>query len=320
MKPAKYRHALPQMGDKLFLADGGLETTLVFHRGLDLPLFAAFGLVETEEGRAELARYIAPYVEVARRDGRGLILDTATWRANPNWGAKLGYTAAQLDAVNVRAVEFLQEIRAAEERPDAPLVICGVVGPGGDGYAPDDFMTAEEAERHHAAQVASFARAGADFVAAVTMTYLEEAVGIARAARAAGMPVCVSFTVETDGRLPSGMTLAEAITACDAATDGYPAYYMINCAHPTHFRDALAEGGAWIGRIGGIRANASRMSHAELDEAPELDAGDPEELGRDYRALREMLPNLRVLGGCCGTDHRHVGAISHACRDHAHMV
>ena len=163
-----------------------------------------------------------------------------------------------------------------------------------------------------------FAAAGADLVTVMTMNYVEEAIGVARAAKAAGMPVVVAFTVETDGRLRTGMGLGEAIAACDAATGGYPAYYMVNCAHPTHFRDVLG-GGGWLERIGGIRANASKMSHDELDEAPELDAGDPDELAEDYRGLMRVLPKLRVLGGCCGTDHRHVGAISGAC-SHVHST
>jgi len=319
MTLAKYRNALPQLGDEILLTDGGLETTLVFHRGLELPHFAAFGLLRSDMGRAELARYYASYVEIADRDGRGLVLDTATWRSNPDWGTTLGYSPEALDAINVEAVDFIRAIRDAAETPAAPMVLNGVLGPRGDGYAPDSYMTADEAEAYHGRQVRVFEAAGADMVSAVTMTYLEEGLGIARAAKAAGMPVAVSFTVETDGRLRTGMPLGETIEACDAATGGYPVYYMINCAHPSHFRDVL-EGGGWLARIGGIRANASKMSHAELDEAPELDAGDPEELGRDYLELMRLLPNLRVLGGCCGTDHRHIGAISRACRDHAHAA
>lgn len=319
MAHAIHRNALPQMGDDCFLTDGGLETTLVFHRGLDLPHFAAFGLLRTDAGRAELARYYASYVEIAKRDRRGLVLDTATWRSNPDWGARLGYAPEALDAVNAEAVGFIRAIRDAEATPDAPMLLNGVVGPRGDGYAPDFHMTAAEAEVYHGRQVRVFAAAGVDMVSAITMTYVAEGVGVARAAAAAGLPAVVSFTVETDGRLRDGAALGAAIEACDAATGGSPAYYMVNCAHPSHFRDELS-GGAWLQRIGGVRANASKMSHAELDAAPELDAGDPEELGRDYRDLMRLLPNLRVLGGCCGTDHRHIAAISRACAGHAHAA
>jgi homocysteine S-methyltransferase len=309
---AKHRQALPQMGERLFLSDGGMETTLIFHEGLELPHFAAIVLIASEAGREALRRYYAPYVAIARRDGRGLVLDTPTWRASADWAAPLGMTPEALEALNVEAVRFVAGIRAAEATPATPIVVDGVVGPRGDGYDPAFVMSAAEAEGYHARQVAVLARAGADMVGALTMSYVEEAVGIARAAAAEGIPVAVSFTVETDGRLRTGMTVEAAVEACDAATGGYPAYYMLNCAHPSHFRDALGAG-AWQGRIGGIRANASKRSHAELDAAPELDEGDPAELAADYRALMRMLPRLRVLGGCCGTDHRHVGAISGAC-------
>jgi homocysteine S-methyltransferase len=221
-------------------------------------------------------------------------------------------TPAALEAANAEAVRFVAALRHTQATRRSPILVSGAVGPRGDGYNPDRLMTADEAEAYHARQVAVLTAAGADMVSALTMSYLGEAVGIARAAEAVAVPVVVSFTVETDGRLRDGTTVAAAVAACDAATGGYPAYYMLNCAHPSHFRGELAEG-AWRGRIGGIRANASRLSHAELDAAPELDEGDPAELARDYRELVRLLPGLRVLGGCCGTDHRHVGAISGAC-------
>jgi homocysteine S-methyltransferase len=314
---AKYRHALPQLGEGLFLTDGGLETTLIFHEGIELPHFAAFDLMRTAEGRAALGRYFARYVELAKREGRGLVLESATWRANPDWGRKLGYSPEALDRVNAEAIAFLQEIRAREETPASPMVVSGNVGPRGDGYRPEMLMDAEEAEAYHGRQVRVFEAAGADLVTVMTMNYVEEAIGVARAAKAGGMPVVVGFTVETDGRLRTGMGLGAAIAACDAATGGYPVYYMVNCAHPSHFSGVL--GGRWVERIGGIRANASRMSHDELDEAAELDAGDPEELAAAYRGLMRVLPGLRVVGGCCGTDHRHVGAISGAC-SHVHAT
>ncbi|MFO1141927.1 MAG: homocysteine S-methyltransferase family protein [Amaricoccus sp.] len=315
---AKYRRALPQMGDRLFISDGGMETTLIFQQGIDLPHFAAVVLLRTAEGRAALARYFAPYLEIARRDGRGLVLDTPTWRASPDWAVPLGCTVEALDDANRQAVAFVRAIRDAEETPATPIVVDGVIGPRGDGYRPSSLMTAAEAEAYHARQVDVLADAGADMLSALTMTYADEAIGIARAARAASIPVVLSFTVETDGRLRSGMTVVEAVAACDAATDAYPAYYMLNCAHPTHFRDQLVDGG-WRRRIGGIRANASKASHAEIDDSPVLDDGDPAELAAEYRVLAEMLPALRVLGGCCGTDHRHVSAISDAC-GHRHAA
>lgn len=309
---SKYRKRLPQLGDELFLTDGGLETTLVFHDGIPLPSFAAFDLLKTEEGIGVLRRYFERYVEVARAQEVGLVLETPTWRANPDWGTKLGYDALALSDANRRAVGLLLEIRQAFETRRTPIVISGNLGPRGDGYVPGARMSAPEAEAYHAPQIETFAATDADMAAAFTMNYTEEAIGIALAARSARMPVAISFTTETDGRLPSGTSLAEAITRTDEATGGYPVYYMINCAHPTHLGPAFEEDGAWRERIRGLRANASRRSHAELDESTELDMGNPEELGRQYRELRRALRRLTVVGGCCGTDHRHINAIGRA--------
>jgi len=306
-------HALPQLqADRVFLTDGGLETTLVFDRGIELELFAAFPLLDAEDGRAALREYFAPYLATAREQGAGFLLDTATWRANPDWAAQLGYDATALGRVNRDAVAFARALRASAGDMPGPVLVNGVVGPRGDGYVVDALMSAAEAESYHAPQIGAFAAAGADMVSAITMTYAEEAIGIAGAAAGASLPLAVSFTVETDGRLPSGQPLGEAIEQVDAETLGTPAYYMVNCAHPTHFAGVIAAGGTWRERIAGLRANASAKSHAELDAAAELDAGDPAELAASCAALREALPSVTVLGGCCGTDARHVAAVGAA--------
>jgi homocysteine S-methyltransferase len=301
----RYRTQLPQLSGDVFITDGGMETTLIFHERIDLPLFAAFDLLKDDEGRAALRAYYATYVELARERGVGIVLDTPTWRASGDWGAQLGYSTGELDAVNRAAVSLVAELR----EPRDTIVISGCIGPRGDGYRADDRMTAGEAEDYHAAQIASFAATEADLVSALTLTYVDEAVGVVRAATAAGLPAVVSFTVETDGLLPSGMTLREAIERVDAETESAAAYFMINCAHPTHFELVLEEGAPWVARIGGLRANASARSHAELDESETLDEGDPVDLGRRYGALRSRLPAASVVGGCCGTDHRHVAEI-----------
>jgi S-methylmethionine-dependent homocysteine/selenocysteine methylase len=309
------QNSLPQLaGDPVFLTDGGLETTMIFHKGLDLPLFASYKLLEDDQGRAALRDYFARYIEVAREHGAGFVLDTATWRSNPDWGAQLGDDAAALDRINRDAVAFAKELRA-EHALEAPVLVNGVIGPRGDGYVVEDAMSAEAAERYHSAQVGSFVAAGADMVSAITMTYTAEAIGIARACAAAGIPVAISFTVETDGRLPSGQGLGDAIAEVDSETGFSVAYYMVNCAHPSHFEHVLDGGGAWLGRIAGLRANASALSHAELDEAEELDEGDPAALGAGYAALRTQLRNVNVLGGCCGTDERHIAAVAAAWRN-----
>ncbi len=304
-----YRTRLPQLGDQLFIADSGMETTLIFHDGIDLPYFASFVLLDDPAGRARLRDYFEQHIRIARAAGTGIVLETPTWRASADWGAKLGYGAPRLAAINRAAVEQLAELREALETPATPIVISGNLGPRGDGYVADRRMDADEAQAYHAPQIDTFADTAADLVSVFTLTYVEEAIGVARAAQAAGMPVAVSFTLETDGRLPSGMPLSEAIEATDAASGAYPAYYMINCAHPSHFAHVLQHAGPWRDRLRGIRANASKRSHAELDEATELDEGSPSELAGEYRELRALLPRLAVVGGCCGTDHRHVGAI-----------
>ena len=306
---SKYRNGLPQLTGDLFLSDGGIETTLIFHNGLDLPLFAAFPLLQHDDGVAALRTYFATYVNLARQYNTGFILESATWRASADWGQKLGYSAADLADLNQKAITLLEEVRAHYETAQTPMVISGCIGPRGDGYNPTLQMTADEATAFHLSQAQTFSHTAADMISAITMNYPEEAIGVTRAAQAAEMPVVISFTVETDGRLPTGHTLAEAITQVDEATNGGPLYYMINCAHPTHFADKLDGAAGWSQRIRGLRANASTKSHAELDEATELDAGNPVELGQQYRTLRQHLPNLNVLGGCCGTDHRHIEEI-----------
>lgn len=302
-----------------FMADGGLETTLVFQQGIDLPDFAAFPLLGDPSGRQALAAYYEPYLDIAQSRGIGIVLDTPTWRANPDWAARLGYDNAALRTMNKFAVAFVAEL--ADARPGIVRVLNGAIGPRGDGYVVGDTMSVKRAADYHSRQITALAEGGADMVTAVTMTYVEEAVGITQAAAEVDVPVVVGFTVETDGRLPSGTTLAEAITEVDAVTDGAPAWYMVNCAHPSHFFGALqagangatnGTGSGWLGRVKAIRANASTMSHAELDEAPELDRGDPLALADDYVALQALLPDLRVFGGCCGTDHDHIGRLCDA--------
>ena len=308
----KYRDQLPQLGGDLFLTDGGIETVLIFHEGIDLPEFAAFDLLKDEEGTDRLRSYYAPYAALARERGVGFVLESPTWRASPRWAEQLGYDREQLDALNRKAIALLEEIRDEQEPGGPPIVISGCIGPQDDGYNPSELLSADAAQEYHSTQIGTFAGTAADMVAAITMTYPDEAIGIVRAAAEAGMPAAISFTVETDGRLPNGQALGEAIDQVDRETGGGPSYYMINCAHPTHFASVLEQGDGWRERILGLRANASTMSHAELDEAEELDDGDPADLAARYASLREQLPRLCVVGGCCGTDHRHVAEIRDA--------
>jgi S-methylmethionine-dependent homocysteine/selenocysteine methylase len=309
----RHRSALPQLEGRFFLTDGGIETTMIFLEGLELPDFAAFHLLATDAGVAALRKYFRTYAALAKRFGTGLVLESATWRASAGWGDRLGYDARALGEANRRAIALLDEVRAEYDGAVRPIVISGCVGPRGDGYQPAQTMSETEAEAYHRAQIRTFADTAADMVSAITMNYVEEAIGIARAARDAGMPVAIAFTVETDGRLPTGQALGAAVEQVDAATGSYPAFYMVNCAHPTHFDHVLVQGGRWLERLRGVRANASRKSHAELNEATELDIGDPAEFGAQHAALRRRLPQLNVMGGCCGTDDRHVEQIARAC-------
>jgi homocysteine S-methyltransferase len=291
------------------LTDSGLETDLIFHHGFDLPCFAAFPLLDDPEGAATLADYYREHALVAVEAGVPFLFETPTWRANPDWGARLGYDLPRLAAVNVQAVSLVRGIGAELGPALAGFAISGCLGPRGDGYAPENLMTAGEAQDYHSWQIGVLAGSGVDLVTAMTLTYVAEAIGIVRAALRAGCPVVIGFTVETDGRLPDGTALADAIVRVDEATDGAALYFMINCAHPTHFATVLDPDAAWTGRVRAVRANASRMSHAELDEAEQLDDGDPLELSEQYVDLLDRAPGLLVLGGCCGTDVRHIAAI-----------
>ncbi|MCI0465569.1 MAG: homocysteine S-methyltransferase family protein [Beijerinckiaceae bacterium] len=308
---SKYRNKLPQLEGGTFLSDGGMETTLIFREGIDLPHFASFVLLTSEEGRRRLRAYYIPYLSIARKQGAGFILDTPTWRANPDWGQRLGYGEDSLAEVNRFAVALAEELRNEFETPSTPCVISVAIGPRGDGYKAGR-MNALESEAYHGAQIASAAESEADMVAAYTLTNVDEAIGIARAAKTVAMPCAISFTLETDGRLVTGRTLRDAIETVDDATGGSVAYFMVNCAHPTHF-EGIFDKGNWCERILGVRANASMKSHAELDESATLDEGDPADLGQWYQALKRSLPSMRIIGGCCGTDHRHIAAICDAC-------
>lgn len=303
---AMYRENLPQMSNKLCITDGGMETTLVFHQQIDLPEFASYDLLRNEEGYDTLFTYYKNYAQMAAEHNVGLILETPTWRANPDWGEKIGDSTETLSALNKTAVKLVKHIRDDYATPDSPIVISGCIGPRGDGYVASSKMTTEEAEHYHSEQIAIFSDSDADMVAALTLNYVEEAIGITCAAQRYNIPVCISFTLETDGRLPTGETLEDAIAAVDEATQSGPAYYMINCAHPTHFSHLIEQGGEWLHRLKGIRGNASCLSHAELDEAEVLDEGNPEEFGEQCQHLLRQANSLTVIGGCCGTDTRHI--------------
>ena len=303
-------NALPQMGEKLFLTDGGLETVLIFDRGIDLPHFAAFDLLKDDAGIEVIRDYYLPFIEIARSSNQGFVLDTPTWRASADWMTRLGHPVDAVQYFNENAAQLMLGMKQRYETAETPIVVAGAVGPRGDGYAPSNQMNAADAEAYHRVQIAALKDGGVDYVSAVTFNYVEEAIGFTLAARNLDIPATVGFTTETDGCLPGGQSLADAIRQVDQETANSPAYYMLNCAHFDHFEDSLVDGEDWTRRIGAIRANASRLSHAELDECEHLDDGDPEEFGQLCSGIRQRFADVNVFGGCCGTDHRHVEAAS----------
>ncbi len=304
----KSKTTLPHLSAGLFLTDGGLETTLVFIEGFDLPYFAAFDLLKDEKGYNAIRDYYRRYLKIAKDFKTGFILESPTWRANPDWIEKIGYPKSAISEINEKAVQLLVNLKEEFHNELPEIIISGCIGPRGDGYKPENKMTVAEAQKYHSEQIEVFENTPVDMVSAITMNYVEEAIGIACAANASNLPVIISFTVETNGKLPTGMGLKEAIEQVDESVKEPPLYFMINCAHPTHFINEL-QGGIneeWIKRIKGIRANASCKSHAELDVATELDRGDPKELGNEHRRLKDTFNQLNVFGGCCGTDEEHV--------------
>jgi len=305
----KYRTDLPQQTMFTFMTDGGLETDLIFNKGIDLPEFAAFDLLKNEKGKEVLSKYYSDYLNVSKHKCSGFILEAPTYRANPDWALKIGYSLESLDAMNRTAVQEMEKIRNDYENENFKIAISVCIGPRGDGYSPDNKMSDQIAEEYHSVQIKTIANTNADLVSALTMNYNEEAIGIVNAAKKNNIPVVISYTVETDGKLPSGESLEEAIISLDKITDNYVSYFMINCAHPDHFVNVLDPDSNWTNRIKGIRANASCKSHSELDESETLDEGDKEQLARDYKNLKSFLPNLNIIGGCCGTDHTHMEEI-----------
>jgi S-methylmethionine-dependent homocysteine/selenocysteine methylase len=305
----KQYNQLPQLNGKYFLTDGGMETTFIFHQGIDLPHFASFDLLSTPDGAKILRDYYMDYLKIAKQYQLGFVLESPTWRASSDWGYLMGYNDESLRAINQKAIDELRKIKAENEDENLPIVISGCIGPRGDGYSPSSMMTADEARSYHTDQIRTLSEAGCDMISAFTINYSAEAIGMTLAAAEYRIPIVIGFTVETDGKLPSGETIRKTIETIDRETSDYPVYYMINCAHPAHFQETLRGDSPWKERIMAIRANASKKSHAELDESEHLDAGDKCELAERYTELKALLPNLKVIGGCCGTDHSHIEEI-----------
>jgi S-methylmethionine-dependent homocysteine/selenocysteine methylase len=306
-----YRNNLPQMTGEIFLTDAGLETDLIFNKDIEIREFAAHTLLPEDKGRAALEDYLKGFLELADKTGTGIILDSPTWKAHMHWAQDLDATEGDLQSANQEAVDMIASLRKDFSNNTKPIVLNGVVGPRGDAYAPDQLLSVVESRNYHAQQLSWLAKTAVDMVTALTFTQADEATGFVLAAKDVSLPCVVSFTVETDGNLPTGQSMASAIEQVDKNSDGYAAYFMINCAHPDHFSHLLGDE-PWARRIRGIRCNASRMSHAELDECETLDDGNPHEFGSQYRQIKETMPWLNVFGGCCGSDLRHVTEIANS--------
>ena len=308
---ARYRNALPQLSGDIFLTDAGVETDLIFNHGIEIHEFASHTLLPDTDGRQALSDYFKSFLSLAGETGCGYILDSVTWKAHPHWAEDLGASDEELRQANRDSIDFIARLRDEYSSNAGPIVLNAIVGPRGDAYAPEESLAVQEAESYHAQQLGWLAETEVDMVSALTFTQADEATGIVRAANALGLPIVVSFTVETDGRLPTGQSLASAIEQVDRETQNGAAYFMVNCAHPDHFAHVLGDE-PWARRILGIRCNASRLSHAELDACETLDDGDPVELGQQYADIRAKMPWLNIFGGCCGSDLRHVSHIARA--------
>jgi len=307
MKHSNETTALLQDGS--YLTDGGMETTLMFEYGIDLPHFAAFPLVETAKGREALRKHFSSYMKIAAHYGLNYLLDVPTWRANSEWGYRLGYSNTELAEMNRRSVAMSRSFIESEWTGTGHILLNGQIGPRGDGYVPGKTMSTHEAQAYHVRQIRTLGDEAVDLVTGQTLNYTEEAIGIVNAAREAGVVAGISFTVETDGRLPSGEPLREAIERTDASTDAYALLFMVNCAHPTHFNHVLQSDGEWKDRLIGLRANASTKSHAELNESETLDQGDRQLLSEGFLELQDLMPAWQIFGGCCGTNYTHMEAV-----------
>lgn len=302
---------LPHQADRLYLTDGGIETWLMYKQGFELPYFCDFQFLDDPTGRAALQRYYREFASIAKQHRTGYVFCSLTYRASREWGQLIGYSPDALAEMNHRAIEFYREIAREVGLDPGSTLYSGCIGPRGDAYQVNPTITAESSRDYHAEQIETFRRAGVDLVTALTLKSIEEATGIARAAEAAGVPSVISFTLDRNRTVDGAHSLREAIEAVDAATNRAPAYYMINCSHPVDFGPALDQG-AWVGRIRGLRANASSLEHGQLCRLGRLEEGDAAELAAQHGEIARLYPHMNVFGGCCGTDFVHVGRICEA--------
>ncbi len=307
---AQLTRRLPNTSDTLFLTEAGIETTLMYKKGWELNHFCLFELLQHDRFVADVRTYHARIIEVALKHKTGHILDGLHYRASPDWGALLGMPAQQLADLTAKGLDIYTDLSREYATEDTPIPVGCCIGPRGDAYDAKLLMTADQAEEYHSVQIETAKVAGVDFVSALTFNHIEEAVGVTRAAQAAGIPIIVSFSLNQKATLKTGPTLGEAIMAVEMQTDNAPLFYMINCNHPIDFSPALENPGNWIGRLQGIRPNASSLDHGMLCQLGHLEEGDPVELGQQMGDLAHRFPQLNVFGGCCGTDWEHLEQVA----------
>ncbi|POF32988.1 homocysteine S-methyltransferase family protein [Roseibium marinum] len=294
---------------RYYLTEGGTETEIMYKWGFELPEFAMFPLLEKRKSADVIRGMYRRYLDVVARYGHSALIGGFDYRASPDWGAKLGYSASALAEANLRSIQFLKDV-AAEYEADIPsMLFSGYVGPRGDAYGLNMSVTEESAEEYHSVQIETLARAGVDLVWALTFNNPAEAIGVVRAARRLNLPVAVSFSLDSTHRLKSGFPLSRAIAIVDEATNGYPAFYSLNCSHPQEFEPAL-EDWNWTSRLRSIRPNAAKMDKIALCKLGHLEEGDPEELGRLMADVFRRHPHMDIWGGCCGTGHVHLEEIA----------
>ncbi len=300
---------LPQQSGRLMTSADGFETWMQYVDGFTLRHFCGFELLNDPRGAACLRDYHRKIVEAAVANGFGVINEGLHYRASKDWGTLIGFSREGLEEINIRGIEFYRDFAREYGTPETPMIVSGAIGPKGDAHNIGRVPDAAEAEDYHADQILTMRKAGVDQVTAMTFSGVEEAIGFCRAAKAAELPVVVSFFVARGGRLKGGESLQEAITRVDAATDAAPAYFMINCTHPTEFEAGLAAG-AWTARLGGFMPNAVAAETLDLCRLGHLEDGDPDELGGQMAELARRFTHANVWGGCCGTDSRHIGQIA----------
>jgi homocysteine S-methyltransferase len=300
---------LPQQLGKLMTTAGGFETWMQYVDGFKLRHFCGFELLDDARGVSCLKDYHRKVIEAAVANGFGMINEGLHYRASRDWGELIGFSRSALEEINHRGIEFYRDFAREYSSPGTPMLVGGVIGPRGDAYNLGRLPDAAEAEDYHSEQIQTFRKAGVDHVTAMTFSSVDEAIGVARAAKSAGLPVVISFLLARGGRLKGGETLQEAIFRVDSATGNAPAYFMTNCTHPIEFEPALVPG-EWVARLGGFMPNAVAMETMDLCKLGHLEDGDPVELGAQMAALARRFPHINVWGGCCGTDGRHIGQIA----------